>query len=196
MRQCQGKMWWPLGWPDTFMKFNMLWIGSVNLLSVLMNCQRSVVQLSLSVSKEESKGKGWVYGSLIDGSQKITTQILTLSSGSPQKKKKNPNPEMLALCLLFHESKKFFEYFSRKDPKHEVTSKIKEPPNTGQDTKLKFHIHFTFTLKNQFRSQLFNRGRDNATMPGVKRNGIAVSRSLFKTKNWTTLTLQPHNTGL
>jgi hypothetical protein len=110
-------------------------------------------------------GKGWAYGSLIDGSQKITTQILTFSCSSPKKPKKNPNPEMLALCLLFHETEEFFEFFSQKDLKQEVTSKIKEPPNTGQDTKLKFHIHFTFTLKNQCRSQLFNRGRDNATMP-------------------------------
>jgi hypothetical protein len=69
-----------------------------------------------------------------------------------KKQKKNPNPETLALCLLFHETKEFFEFFSQKDPKQEFTSKIKEPPNTGQDTKLKFHIHFTFTLKNQCRS--------------------------------------------
>jgi hypothetical protein len=55
-----------------------------------MKSQTSVVQvsLSLSLSKKESMGKGWVYGSLIDGSQKITTQILTFSCGSPQKKKK------------------------------------------------------------------------------------------------------------
>jgi hypothetical protein len=66
----------------------------VNLLSVLMKSQTSVVQvslslsLSLSLSKKESMGKGWVYGSLINGSQKITTQILTFSCGSPKKRKK------------------------------------------------------------------------------------------------------------
>jgi hypothetical protein len=48
------------------------------------------VFLSLSLSKKESKGKGWVYGSLIDGSQKITTQVLTFSCGSPKKAKEKP----------------------------------------------------------------------------------------------------------
>jgi hypothetical protein len=57
-----------------------------------MKSQTSVVQvfLSLSLSKKESKGKGWVYGSLIDGSQKITTQVLTFSCGSPKKAKEKP----------------------------------------------------------------------------------------------------------
>jgi len=59
-----------------------------------MKSQTSVVQvslslsLSLSLSKKESMGKGWVDGSLIDGSQKITTQILTFSCGSPPPQKK------------------------------------------------------------------------------------------------------------
>ncbi len=183
MRQRQGKMWWPLWWPDIFMKFNMLWIGSVNLLSVLMKCQTSVVQVSLSLSLSQRKNQ-WVRVGYMDLSsmvlKKSQHRFWHLVVVFPPPKKRNPNPEMLALCLLFHETKEFSEFFSRKDPKQEVTSKIKEPPNTGQDTKIKFHIHFTFTLKNQCRSQLFNRARDNTTMPWVEGNGIAVSRSLFK----------------